>query len=575
MLGPSLGTPSRVWEPQAAGLARDRRVVRWELPGHGGAAPETPADGVSVAWLGEGVLALADALGLERFAYAGISLGGAVGTWLAVHHPERLDSLALLCTSAHFGPPEGWHERAALVRAEGTGAVADSAAGRWFTPDFAVDEAARALVADTRAADPAAYARLCEALAAFDLRAELSRVTVPTLVVAGREDPATPVAHARELADGIPGAGLTEVPGAAHLANVERPGHVLAALRGHLAPTEAPHTGVSDAPAAVPPEHARADFCETGPMPSDPEPYEVSFPGGAGVLTGSLAVPERDGPGVPGVVMVGGSGPSDRHNDAYFPPIRRHLVDAGFAVLSYDKRGVGGSSGDWREASMDDLAADAAAALGFLRTRPGVRADAVGLFGHSEGGWLVLRAAAARDDLPWVVTNSCPGTTPALQERHALATVLRDAAASEQVVDETLALYDRVCEAARRGAGFAEAARLVESAGMPPALDGHWAGMDERMWRFLGRKQDHDPLPDTLRLRCPHLALFGGADPLVPVAESVQLFTTTACAPGRHPAATLTARVFPGADHRVRTDSGTRLAPGYLTFLTRWLTGPS
>lgn len=168
-------------------------------------------------------------------------------------------------------------------------------------------------------------------------------------------------------------------------------------------------------------------------------------------------------------------------------------MDAGFAVLSYDKRGVGGSSGDWREASMDDLAADAAAALGFLRTRPGVRADAVGLFGHSEGGWLVLRAAAARDDLPWVVTNSCPGTTPALQERHALATVLRDAAASEQVVDETLALYDRVCEAARRGAGFAEAARLVESAGMPPALDGHWAGMDERMWRFLGRKQDHDP----------------------------------------------------------------------------------
>ncbi|WP_326686850.1 MULTISPECIES: alpha/beta fold hydrolase [unclassified Streptomyces] len=214
VLGPSLGTSSRVWEPQAAGLARDRRVVRWELPGHGGAAPETPADGVSVAWLGEGVLALADALGLERFAYAGISLGGAVGTWLAVHHPERLDSLALLCTSAHFGPPEGWHERAALVRAEGTGAVADSAAGRWFTPDFAGDEAARALVADTRAADPAAYARLCEALAAFDLRAELSRVTVPTLVVAGREDPATPVAHARELADGIPGAGLTEVPGA-------------------------------------------------------------------------------------------------------------------------------------------------------------------------------------------------------------------------------------------------------------------------------------------------------------------------------------------------------------------------
>ena len=112
------------------------------------------------------------------------------------------------------------------------------------------------------------------------------------------------------------------------------------------------------------------------------------------VLAGSLTLPDRGAP-VPGVVLVGGSGATDRDNDTHFPPIRRHLVEAGFAVLSYDKRGVGGSSGDWLDATMDDLASDAAAALDFLRAQPEVRTEAVGLFGHSEGGWVVLRAATA------------------------------------------------------------------------------------------------------------------------------------------------------------------------------------
>ncbi|GAA2608528.1 alpha/beta fold hydrolase [Streptomyces axinellae] len=261
-LGPSMGTSSRVWDPQAGALARTHRVVRWELPGHGrdgedseggsdgsggggggeggGGGSELPPKGADVGWLGEGVLSLADALGVGRFAYAGISLGGAVGTWLAAHHPRRLNSLALLCTSARFGPPEEWYERAALVRAEGTGPMARLVQGRWFTPPFADSDTARTLVEDTRTADPVAYARLCEVLAGFDLRAELPRVTVPTLVLAGREDLATPVTHARELADGIPGARLVEIPDAAHLANVERPAPVLAALRAHLARPGAP-----------------------------------------------------------------------------------------------------------------------------------------------------------------------------------------------------------------------------------------------------------------------------------------------------------------------------------------------
>jgi 3-oxoadipate enol-lactonase/4-carboxymuconolactone decarboxylase len=239
ILGPSLGTSLAVWDPQVPALARTHHVIRYDLPGHGGSPASLLRAGATVADLGRLVLALADSLGVDRFAYAGISLGGAVGTWLAVHHPDRVDSLALICTSARFGEPAGWHERAALVRAKGTDPVADSAATRWFTEGFAGEPAAEALVADMRAADPEAYAACCDAIAAFDLRAELPGVSAPTLVVAGRQDPATPPSHGRELADGIPGASLTEVAHAAHLANVERPAPVLAALLGHLAQTPA------------------------------------------------------------------------------------------------------------------------------------------------------------------------------------------------------------------------------------------------------------------------------------------------------------------------------------------------
>ncbi|MFJ2958763.1 3-oxoadipate enol-lactonase [Streptomyces sp. NPDC087270] len=254
VLGPSLGTSLAVWDAQVPALARTHRVIRYDLPGHGRSPARLPATGATVADLGRMVLELADRLGVESFAYGGVSLGGAVGTWLAVHHAERVRSLALVCTSARFGEPSGWRERAALVRAEGTGPVADTAVHRWFTPAFAGAPAAAALVADARAADPEAYAACCDALAAFDLRAELARITVPTCVIAGRDDPATPPAHARELVDGIAGASLTEVGHAAHLANVERPGPVLAALTAHLA--DGPDGGASGGPSGGPSDDA-------------------------------------------------------------------------------------------------------------------------------------------------------------------------------------------------------------------------------------------------------------------------------------------------------------------------------
>ncbi|MFD7661999.1 3-oxoadipate enol-lactonase [Streptomyces sp. NPDC059788] len=248
VLGPSLGTTLTVWDPQAEVLARRFRVIRWDLPGHGGTPYDVLGDGTdgrprTVAGLGGLVLGLADSLGIDRFAYAGISLGGAVGAWLAAHHPERIASLALVCSAARFGEPGAWHERAALVREQGLAPVAATTAGRWFTPAFAGSPAADALVAGLRAVAPEGYAACCDALATYDLRGDLGRIGAPTLVVAGRDDPATPPAHARELADGIPAASLTELAGAAHLANTERPAQVLAALLGHLAAYPGDHDG--------------------------------------------------------------------------------------------------------------------------------------------------------------------------------------------------------------------------------------------------------------------------------------------------------------------------------------------
>jgi 3-oxoadipate enol-lactonase/4-carboxymuconolactone decarboxylase len=230
LLGPSLGTSYALWDKVAPELSVGHRVVRWDLPGHGGSQAGLIKPGATVADLADLVLALADALGVERFAYAGVSLGGAVGLHLAVHHPERVTSLAAICSSAHFNGSGPWEERAALVRREGLAGLAEGADARWFTPGFTVP----ALVQDHRDADPDAYAACCDALAAFDLRDRLAEISVPTLLIAGREDPATPPAHLREIADAVPGAALVEIPGASHLAPAQCPQAVLTALRAHF-----------------------------------------------------------------------------------------------------------------------------------------------------------------------------------------------------------------------------------------------------------------------------------------------------------------------------------------------------
>ncbi|MFG3436721.1 4-carboxymuconolactone decarboxylase [Nonomuraea sp. NPDC047897] len=229
VLGPSLGTTMDVWRPQLPALTASWRVLRYDLPGHGG-SPAAPA-GFTIATLARAVLGL---LPDEPFAVGGVSLGGAVATAVAgtLTEPGRVSGLVLCCTAARFGEPGPWRDRAAAVRAGGVASLAPVLGPRWFTPGYD-----GGWILDMLAeVDAESYAACCEALAGCDLTGRLSAVTAPTLVVAGADDPATPLDQALVLLRGIPDARLTVIPNAAHLANVQRANAVTRSITDHLNP---------------------------------------------------------------------------------------------------------------------------------------------------------------------------------------------------------------------------------------------------------------------------------------------------------------------------------------------------
>ncbi|MFJ2817289.1 4-carboxymuconolactone decarboxylase [Streptomyces sp. NPDC087294] len=233
ILGPSLGTTWHMWDRQMPELTKQWRVFRFDLPGHGG-APAYPAG--SVSELVSRLLATFDKLGVHRFGYAGCALGGAVGIELALRHPERLASLALIAASPRFGSADEFRQRGVIVRSNGLDPIARSSPDRWFTGGFAAAQPAITewAVQMVRTTDPGCYIASCEALAAFDVRGELGRVGVPTLVLVGSDDQVTGPAEARTLVAGIPDARLAVVPGASHLVPVEQPAAVTDLLIRHF-----------------------------------------------------------------------------------------------------------------------------------------------------------------------------------------------------------------------------------------------------------------------------------------------------------------------------------------------------
>lgn len=226
VLSGSLGTDLSMWDPQAEPLAARFRLLRYDQRGHG--RSPVPKGPYSIAELGDDLISLLDRLEIEHAAVCGLSLGGMTGMWVAAHVPERIDRLVLLCTSAQLGPGSMWRERAQTVRTRGLEAIADAALERWFTEGFrqANPDLVKRMRAALCATPPEGYASCCEAIAAMDLRAHLASIAAPTLVIAGKDDPATPPEHGRLIADSIPQARLQVVGPAAHLANLEQPKRV-------------------------------------------------------------------------------------------------------------------------------------------------------------------------------------------------------------------------------------------------------------------------------------------------------------------------------------------------------------
>ncbi|MES4889488.1 alpha/beta fold hydrolase [Streptomyces sp. NPDC096012] len=233
ILGPSLGTTWHMWDRQVPELMKQWRVFRFDLPGHGG-APAHPA--ASVTELTARLLGTLDSLGVQRFGYAGCALGGAVGIELALRHPERVASLALVAASPRFGTADEFRQRGVIVRTNGLDPIARTAPDRWFTGGFAAAQPAITewAVQMVRTTDPGCYIAACEALATFDVRGEMGRVGVPTLVLVGSDDQVTGPAEARTLVAGIPDARLAVVPGASHLVPVEQPAAVTDLLVRHF-----------------------------------------------------------------------------------------------------------------------------------------------------------------------------------------------------------------------------------------------------------------------------------------------------------------------------------------------------
>ena len=216
----SLGTTSEMWQPQRDALINQYRILRYDVPGHGASAPDGQTR--SLEQLGSKVLSLLDTLGIYRVHFCGISMGGLTGLWLACFHPQRLMTLTVANSAAKIGEPAAWQQRAALVRQHGMTAITESAAARWFTPAFCERAPAtvQSLLSQLSACDAESYADCCEALATADLRHELAAISLPVLVIAGRDDKVTTVADADAMVAQIPGAQRAVLP-ASHLSSVE------------------------------------------------------------------------------------------------------------------------------------------------------------------------------------------------------------------------------------------------------------------------------------------------------------------------------------------------------------------
>ena len=233
MLSNSLGTTLHMWDGQVAALTQHFRLVRYDRRGHGKSG--VPAGPYNMEMLGHDVLAILDALKIEKTSWCGLSMGGMVGMWLGANAPQRINKLILSNTSAYMPDKEIWNTRIKTVRENGLAAIVPGNMERWFTKDFREREPKKIqwMTEMFLTTKPEGYIANGEAVRDMDHREIIKSITAPTLVIAGRHDPATTVEAAEFIRSRIPRASMT-VLDAAHIANVEQPHDYVDAVIGFL-----------------------------------------------------------------------------------------------------------------------------------------------------------------------------------------------------------------------------------------------------------------------------------------------------------------------------------------------------
>jgi 3-oxoadipate enol-lactonase len=222
MLSNSLGTNLHMWDDQVPALTRRFRLVRFDRRGHGGSA--VPKGPYSIERLGRDALAVMDGLGIAKVNWCGLSMGGMEGMWLGANAASRIDKLILSNTASYFPDRTMWDGRIEVARDKGLVALVDGTIERWFTAEFRrrSPQAVARIREMFLATDVEGYVGCGAAIRDMDNRSLLAKVSVPTLVIAGRHDMGTTLEAGQFIAEHIPGAKLA-VMETAHIANVEQP----------------------------------------------------------------------------------------------------------------------------------------------------------------------------------------------------------------------------------------------------------------------------------------------------------------------------------------------------------------
>lgn len=271
ILSHSLGLDHGMWDAQASDLLPHFRVLRYDTRGHG--ASDAPPGDYSIEMLARETLALADGLGIETFALCGLSMGGMIGQWLAVHAPERLTRLVLANTTARVGDPHAMEVRRRTVLESGMASIETLAMSRYFSEahleanDATVAYARRTLLGT----DPVGYAGCCAALRDLEHRALLAQIKIPTLVISGDADVSMPwLEHGRALAETIPGAAVVRLA-AGHISNLEKPRSFTDAVMQFLLPVEQGdrHAGLAVRRAVLGEDHVNRALANMTPMTTD------------------------------------------------------------------------------------------------------------------------------------------------------------------------------------------------------------------------------------------------------------------------------------------------------------------